>query len=608
MPSSLWTAGPILLIIGLAALAQGADQPSSALLFSALLSAGCALILVSLGERISVLGAVWIVGGVGLFLIGALKGWASTGAGEYASLLAGGGVFLAARNAALKREAAQTIVLILTGMGALIGFAAFIDFFIDPQTLFGFDHPYNNRRLSAPFLSANTAATFFGMFALLALTATMAALKRGGRFDKKVQRLALPVGSLLICATCLFLSGSRAGISLFMITALSLLAWDRAAAWRANTSKKSAHTLTPAPKGLWGLVSGPGVIFVLGLVLFGISGGLYAERIEQSGLLLADNPRGVMFAQYIQAIWLSPLWGAGLGGFAFVNDFIATAPDARTIMYQNAAHNVAFQWLLQTGLPASLLALALTGALLRRILKGLSKRRSQRLLLRVAFLIAVFVFAHGMVDYALEIPAVFWLFSFILGLGVGVADGGRSKRKQVASSLAFKAGVTLALLACTGFSLYAGLDRNSALGIASSSDEAFSAKFSDEAELRGSATRLEAIGDRALRLETPDLPLARTAFRSSLDIEPRNAKLWAKLAYANYSIIPIISGETEEALRQSYFLMPYADRHFIEWRLGFVANAWTSMPVDLRDAAEREARILPSRAEARWRQRVGLPN
>ena len=608
MPRSLWTVGPILLIIGLAALAQGADQPSSALLFSALLSAGCALILAWPGARISVFGAAWIAGGVGLFLIGTLKGWASTGAGEYSSLIAGAGVFLASRNASLKPDAAQATVSILMGTGALIGFAAFIDFFIDPRTLFGFERPYHHSRLSAPFLSANTAATFYGMFALLALTAIMATLKRGGRFDKRVQRLALPVGSLLICATCLFLSGSRAGISLFMITALSLLAWDRAAAWRVNTSQKNAHNRIPAPKGLWGLVTGPGAFIVLGLVLFGISGGLYAERIEQSGFLMGDDPRGVMFAKYIDAIWFSPLWGAGLGGFAFVNDFLATAPDARTITSQNAAHNVAFQWLLQTGLPASLLALALTGALLRRIMRGLSTRRSQRSLLRACFIIAVFVFAHGMVDYALEIPAVFWLFSFILGLGVGVADGGRSKRNQGAPSLALKAGVTLALLACAGFSLYAGVDRNSALGIASSSDEAFSTKFSSEADLKGSATRLEAIGDRALRLDAPDLALARAAFRSSLNVEPRSAKTWAKLAYVNYAIIPIIAGETEEALRQSYYLMPYADRRFIEWRLGFVASAWASMPADLRDAAEREARTLPVRAEARWRRRVGLPD
>jgi O-antigen ligase len=608
MPRSLWTVGPILLILGLAALAQGADQPSSALLFSALLSAGCALILVWPGARISVFGTAWIVGGVGLFLIGALKGWASTGAGEYASLIAGAGVFLVARNASLKPEAAQATVSILMGMGALIGFAAFIDFFIDPRTLLGLERPYHHSRLSAPFLSANTAATFYGMFALLALTAIMATLRRGGRFDKRVQRLALTVGSLLICATCLFLSGSRAGISLFMITALSLLTWDRAAAWRANTSQKSAHNHIPAQKGLWGLVTGPGAFIVLGLVVFGMSGGLYAERIEQSGLLVGDDPRGVMFAKYMDAIWLSPLWGAGLGGFAFVNDFLATAPDARTITNQNAAHNVAFQWLLQTGVPASLLALALTGALLRHILRGLSTRRSQRSLLRASFIIAVFVFAHGMVDYALEIPAVFWLFSFILGLGVGVADGGRSKRNQGAPPLALKAGVTLALLTCAGFSFYAGVDRNSALGIASSSDEAFSAKFSDEAELEGSATRLESIGDRALRLDAPDLMLARAAFRSSLDVEPRSAKTWAKLAYVNYAIIPIIAGETEEALRQSYYLMPYADRRFIEWRLGFVASAWASMPADLRDAAEREARTLPVRAEARWRRRVGLPD
>lgn len=606
MIRQLWPAAPALVIAGLAALAFGADQPSAALMVSALMCLACAMSMALPGARISLLGVAWLAGGSLLFLMALLKGWASTGAGEYASLMAGAGVFLVARDAALKPERATLLLRMILALGAGIGFIAFLDFVIDPDTLFGIERAYHQTRLSGPFLSANTAATFYGMIALLALSRLMRGLERDGPLDARIQRLAFPAATLLICASCLFLSSSRAGISLFMATAIMLVTWDRAAAWRASLGRQSSadNRLPPAP--FWRRLAGPGLLITLVVIVFGVSGGLYAERITQGGLMMGEDPRGVMFARYLDALWLYPGLGSGLGGFAFINDFLAQAGDARVLTNQNAAHNIGFQWLIQTGLFASLIALALLALIISRIFRGLSRRRSQTLILRGCIMVIVFVLAHGMVDYALEIPAVFWLFSIILGLGVGVADGGRSGR-GARSPLPLRIGVALTLMLTAGLSIHAGLDRVSALSINEMSDTDFSQRFSTDAPLTGSPVRLEAIGDRALRLATPDLALARAAFQASLAAEPRNGKIWAKAAYVNYAIIPVIAAETEDALRQSYYLMPYADRSFISWRLDFMATAWTGLPQDLREAAEREARTLPVRPLSRWRNRVGLP-
>ena len=601
MLRALWPTGLVPLVIWLAALFLGADQPAASLVFSALLLMLGAALLVGPQARISPLALLWITGAATLYALGLLRGWASTGAGEYASLMAGAAVFLVGYRAGRRTESAQAIWTLILTLGALLGLAGFIDFFVNPDTVFGYRRTFGFDRLSAPFLSANTAATFYGMIALMALSSLLKALQRGGRIEQRIQRLSLPAATLLICASCLFLSGSRAGVSLFMVTALMLVGWDRLAAWRSKLGE--AGKADARRSGLRGLV-GPALLIIVGLLIFGISGDLYIDRIGNRGLFVDTDARAVMFARYVDGVWLAPLLGAGLGGFEFINDFLATGGDERVLTAQNAAHNVAFQWLLQTGVLGATAALGVLALIVNRLRTGLARRRRQRPALRTLIIIAVFVLAHGMVDYALEIPAVFWCFALLLGLGVGIADGGRSSRKSAKTTLPLQISVILVLILSGGLSAYSASDRIAAMQYGAMSDAAFRQSLTDHPELTGSAVRLEAIGDRALRLQAPDLALARAAFQASLAREPRNGKVWAKAAYANYAIIPVMAGETADALRQSYYLMPYADRTFITWRLDFMASAWGGLPADLRDSARREARILPETERIMWQARI----
>lgn len=596
---AFWPTGLVLGVIFLAALALGADRPAASLSFSAVLLLLTGVLFLLRPGSLSGVGMAWVVGAVGLFVIGLVNGRHSTGAGEYASLLAGAGVFLAARGAAMDKRRSEALWLAAVVIGGLLAFAVFVDFIIDPRQIFWLDHPYGGgARLSAPFLSANTAATFFGVIGLMAVALLLRAVSRNDRASQMLEAGALPMAVLLVSGTCVFLTGSRAGITAFSLAAIGLFLWDGLSHVKAGSGQlKSAF-------------GGATTVLVIGLVVFGLSGSVYSDRLLQAGHGLSESVRGILLDRYLVGIWCAPWLGSGLGGFEFINDFLATAADAHEVTFQNAAHNVAFQWIFQAGFIGAAAALGVLVWLLRSITLGLSRRRSQHLYLRTGLVISGFVFAHGMVDYALEIPAFMWLFSFVLGLSAGVAAGG-SRSQTVRGPVASVAKwiVVGVLFSGGALSAYAAFDRSAAVNALALDDQRFLEIYKSDKPLAGSPVLLEAVGDRALRLDTPDYGLASTAFRTSLEGEPRSGKIWAKLAHSNYMIIPVIAGETEEALRQSYYFMPYADRDFVRWRLAFMAEIWPLLPADLREAAARETRMLSERERVRWLTSVGVePN
>jgi len=599
MLRQLWPAGLILLVIFYAAFARGGDQVHVSLMVSFVILVLCAVLLLLRGVHINLPGLLWLAGAAGLYLIGLTQGWVSTGADEYASLVAAAAVFLLSYSAGVNTGRSEALWALILAMGAVLGFAAFVDFVVDPDAVFGFPGGFDSRRMAGPFLSPNTAATFYGIVGLAALASLLRTVKRDGRIDQRIQNLTLPSVALLISATCLLLSASRAGISLFVISAIALTLWDQIASWRTRFGKPSNDTLK-AHRNILSKLLGSGLPPLILAVVFGLSGKLYADRVMETG---GYNGRAIIFDRYAETIWNTPVFGEGLGGFGFANDILATASDADTIMYQNAAHNIAFQWILQTGPLGSALALALLGSILFGVGRGLIRRRRQLLILRAVLIIAVFVLAHGMVDYAVEIPAVMWLFTFILGLGLGGADGGRSISGSGVSAWPIRAGVMLVLAGAAGLTLTAGLDRVAAVSMSSLDDAMFKARYPDATAISGSSYLKETIGDRALRLDPPDPALAYAAFNSSLKAEPRNGIVWAKAAFSLYQIIPVIGGSTEEALRQSYLVMPYADIDHLRWRLDFMANAWSTMPEDLREAAIRESRML-KHERRRWIRRL----
>ena len=593
----------LIFMIGAAALAIGADTPAAALFFAAVLCGLAAVVFVAYRGGIGGLALSGLVGGTALVIPALLNGWLSTGAGEYATLIAAVGVFgvaqIAGRDGRRVEILWQTTILI----GALIAAAAFVDFIIDPRSFWGLmDRPYGGDRFSTPFLSANTAATFYGLIAILSAADLIRVIRRfepGGRsaFEALSKSGVIPIAGLLLSLTCVFLTASRGGATFLAGALLVLAVWElfrgvsgeRKIDWRAASA-------------------GLGAVGLIALV-FVVSGDLYADRIAERGG--QDSARAIIFAAYWEAVPLAPVFGHGLGGFFFVSAFIAEADNARTIMYQGAAHNVAFQWLLQGGVAGLGLVVATSAAWLLLMRRGLQRRNRQTGYIRASVIAALFVAAHGMVDYALEIPGFLFAFAWVCGLGAGVATGGTrilGPGFGPQASRITTLSVAAILVTASGLSFWAFTDRASAISIANLDNARFTELFAESDRLSGSAVRLEAIGDRALRLDPTAPELAREAFSRAVAKEPRDGVLEAKLAYAVYLENGRLTPEAAAALSRSYYRMPYGTREFAAWRLDFLEAIWPALPDRLREAALREARVYGPRAriERLTNQEAGL--
>lgn len=273
-------------------------------------------------------------------------------------------------------------------------------------------------RLSATFGSANTAATLFGIACLLALARILLSLsdrklRRLNRRDKIyffAQHESANFTLLILAAYCLILTMSRAGIFLSFACLIALAAFEMS---RLPRSGRFSFVKRKWFRILFGLSA----LLVLGLA---ITGAINPYQSEQ--LLHNSYSRIVMFETYL-AIWLEqPLFGHGLGSFNSLNDSHTTLETAQYLAKTGAAHNVVLQWLVQQGIIGLAMMSIVIGAVLYPIVKCLRQSSSlPRHFLHMAIAVTVLVFAHGMVDYALEIPSVMWTFAYILGLAAGFA-------------------------------------------------------------------------------------------------------------------------------------------------------------------------------------------
>jgi len=605
-----------LAIIAAAAALFGADTQAAALVLSAGLCAAAliAALASNTGATPVLLGWLGLVGG--WLVIGVFQpGWISSGAHEYAALAGAAAVWMSARAGAQTTRVAELLWRATLGLGLVMGAIAFISFFTAPEQLLWSQHPYGRQtRLSTPFLSPNTAATFYSVIAVMAVAEVLRALRTVkphasliGQVEARIQASALGLITALVSLSCVFLTASRAGATVCALAIAALIIWQALSRWRSGQTTSLASWAVPV--ALIGLLAGA----------FILSGALYADRLEAT-VLDENTDRAILLSAYWRAVELAPWLGHGPGGFHYVNALIADARNAPMIMNQGAAHNVLQQWLLQAGLIGTLIAALLLLTLLQRVVRGLWRRRQQTLYLKAVIIIAVLVLAHGMVDYAVEIPAFMWLFAWVLGLGAGIASGGsRPERLTGRSQMIVKIGGAFGLAIAAGLSLYAAQDRLNAQSVRSMDSERFAARIShgEDSLPSGSAWLLEAYADQVFRLDDPDAALARAALQRAILREPRHGGLWLKLAYAEYLDGPGWTGDAVSALRQSYFHLPYArvtrserrlrEENLRDWRLAFAAFDWANLPEDVRAAARREARLLLARQRRDWHAAIGEP-
>ena len=392
-------------------------MPAASLALSALafvLAAITVLFAPARPLQLPLLGVLVYVAALGL---ARYQGWLGSGAHEYAALGAGGALcltgYLAGQNGSLPERLWQ----ITLWCGGGLAIAAFLDFALDPELNFGRSRPYHETRLAAPFLSANTAATFYGIIAVMSLAEIIRVLSAKAAYPlQTIERAVVgglfPITFFLFALSNVILTASRAGAAATVAALIALILWETMSRWARGRLRVS---LTKA-----GSVLTMGVVVTVGLYL--ISGDLLQQRLSMTA---EDESRTLLLASYAEAATLEPVLGHGLGGFVWVNDLVSTAETGDLLQVQGAAHNVYLQWIIQAGaVGTAMLALVLL-PLLATIAHGLSVRRRRTTYLRATLCITLLIALHGMVDYAVEIPMVMWWFAWILGLAAGLATKAR---------------------------------------------------------------------------------------------------------------------------------------------------------------------------------------
>ena len=262
--------------------------------------------------------------------------------------------------------------------------------------------------MSGTFVGSNN----FGCFAGMALVASLALFfdgRRSRRPDEEIEygEQANPIAE--------WLTGWRitmAGLSLYFAGGL-LLSASRASV--AATAAGIAAMLYLLRRGrqrisFARLAIIVGVISVAVLFLAGAAFLHKTSLLGETGSLNRIVIWRASFEAFLQAPWL----GWGLGTY---NDVYAMHQPISIPLPNDKAHSTPLEFLVEVGIIGALPAFAACALPWAICFLGGLRRRGERELPAAAFAIAAVAILHSLVDFSLQMPAIAFVVSAVLGLG-----------------------------------------------------------------------------------------------------------------------------------------------------------------------------------------------
>ena len=261
--------------------------------------------------------------------------------------------------------------------------------------------------MSGTFVNSNSFAAYVGM-AMVAAVALIASGRRRQsargfdgsalhRFEALItsSRIVLLV-SILALLGGLLMSASRAGFAATMAGALALALLLMHRRWRERPDMVR-----------W---------FWLGVAVLLVVAAIAGSTLLTKAVNASDSStRIAIWMTCLQAIGLSPWLGWGLGSFA---DIFTILQPALTSQPNNLAHSTPLETMVELGvigaIPAFIVILLPWGVCLRG---ALARGYRHRIYPAAAFAIATVPILHSTVDFSLQIPAVGYVVSAVLGMG-----------------------------------------------------------------------------------------------------------------------------------------------------------------------------------------------
>ena len=329
--------------------------------------------------------------------------------------------FLSGLLVGAKRSRARQVLTVIAWSGVAYAIYGIALDLVDPATGTFRPRPIP---LTSTFVNRNTAADYFGACSGIWLLLICERLRQqvlnqyGSKGSLRANgprlllvELILLLTMTVICLLATFLSGSRAGVSVSLISfVVAVVAFF----YRDLGGRRVLFAVAA------------GAVVAL-LTLFILAGNVVA-RFYQDGLM--DHTRLSLYRATLRMIADYPWFGTGLGTFNLA--FPAYRGDDISMYYTyQRAHSTLLELAAEAGLPLACIAVIGWMIALGVLAHGVRTRRRDRIIPAAALSVGLLAVAHSLVDFSLQIPG-FAIVVFGL-LGVGVAQSFSSPQSLVTS-------------------------------------------------------------------------------------------------------------------------------------------------------------------------------
>ncbi|MCK1550841.1 O-antigen ligase family protein [Bradyrhizobium sp. 177] len=317
-----------------------------------------------------------------------------------------------------ERERARRLLWIIAVSGSLYALYGVASFLIEPTMILWRDKTDYMGSVTGTFINRNTAAAYFGSCAVIWMLLILEDVRRRlperhiewKRVSRDVAeippRQILPhLGALLICLMAMFMTGSRAGVS------LSLLAMI--ASFTVFLRKD-----LPPRTGIW-ISLGSGVVVALGLMQ--LLGGRVSSRFDSQGLV--DEGRIEAWKSTLHIIADNPWFGTGMGTFQWAFPPYRS-PNISIRGIWDIAHSTPLELASDVGIPMALLVAAAWAVMFGILSRGVFARRRDAIIPLAAAATASLSLLHSCLDFTLQIPG--YSIPFFALFGAGLAQSFRS--------------------------------------------------------------------------------------------------------------------------------------------------------------------------------------
>jgi O-antigen ligase len=318
----------------------------------------------------------------------------------------------------IDRAFAKSVVRTVAWSGAFYAIYAILSFIWDPGMLLWRNKTEYTTVLTGTFVNRNTAAIYFGACAIvwlllffksifgptLRISAETHLSSLLLRDMSRRAMLSLAMFVLLMSAT--FMTGSRAGSVLFLLTGAGLCLF--------SLQKKGSGR-----KAVLGLIA---ALVLAGAILLKIAGGGVDARIGSEGLI--DTARLSVYRAVLRLIVDHPWLGTGLGTFPWI--FPSYRPsDISAWGIWDRAHSTLLEIAAEQGVPFAFLVLGAFLIIFLTMIHGARTRRSRKIYPVAGLMIALLSAAHSLIDFSLQIPGLTIVVFALVGVGVAQSVAAR---------------------------------------------------------------------------------------------------------------------------------------------------------------------------------------